>query len=137
MAACVDGLILNSGLIRAQAFATGGSTAVASAGGITVAAGTFVGTISNVGGTIVAFASASSASAYGIRVTGTSNGVLAPATGSTINLEDATIWAGISNDGGLSLDRGNAIDVSLASQSDRHQSRRRGRHLRQHSSVGR
>ena len=31
-----------------------------------------------------------------------------------INLEDATIWAGISNDGGLSIDRGIAIDVSSA-----------------------
>ncbi len=110
----VDGLILNSGLIRAQAFANGGSTAVAQAGGISVAAGTFVGTISNVGGTIVAFASASSASAYGIRVTGYETGYGTGAVG-TINVVDSTIWAGVSNDGGLSVEHGAAIDVANAS----------------------
>ena len=126
----------NSGLIRAQAFATGGTTAVASAGGIAVAAGTFVGTISNV---------PLSRSPHlrvpprrrptVIRVTGHDTG-LAPAPLATINIEDSTIWAGVFNDGDLSSSaarRSMSRCVPIRSSSIS----TAGRHLRQHPSVGR
>ena len=153
----VIGSIDNSGLIQATAVATGGGGtygptgttgvgfASARATGIGIVAETFAGAVNVIGGTIIAVASGPTASANGIRVAdhtypGATTGYVPPGFGTatgTINLEDATIWAGISNDGGLSFDRGNAIDVSLAPNPIDINLDGAGRHLRQHSSVGR
>ena len=120
--------IVNTGLIRAEAVANG-DTEFASAVGINVFAVTeFRGSITNDGGTIIALASGSSAHAVGIRIaeptagavsttdygalTRTDYGVESTGVG-TINIIDSTIFAGVSNDGGVSISRGTAIDVSL------------------------
>jgi uncharacterized protein with beta-barrel porin domain len=120
--------IVNEGLIRAEAVATG-DYGFASAAGINVFAFTeFRGSITNDGGTIIALASGSSAHAVGIRIaeptaeynaggtqatdyeTRTDYGEVSTGVGE-INIIDSTIFAGVTNDGGLSLHRGTAIDV--------------------------
>ncbi len=114
-------------------FVDGVGRAEALAVGINVIAGSFAGDINVNGGTVIAVASGPTASAVGIRIaaltreaaytttgpgTGYTTGytdpaIVFPGTGTAaINVEDATIWAGVFNDGDLSW--GNAIDVSLS-----------------------
>jgi hypothetical protein len=126
----IEGTILNTGLIRAEAVADG-DYEFASAVGINVHAfSEFRGNITVSGGTVAAIASGSSARAVGIRISeptsqynagGSAEGAFsnrtdygAESTGvGTINIIDSTIFAGVTNDGGLSMSRGTAIDVSL------------------------
>ena len=120
--------IVNTGLIRAEAVASG-DYEFASAVGINVfALSEFRGSITNDGGTIIAIASGSSAHAAGIRIaeptSGYNEGGAAegafdgrtdygdPSTGvGTININNGTVFAGITDDEGETWSRGTAIDV--------------------------
>jgi hypothetical protein len=115
----IDGAIGNAGLLQVTANGNGGS---ATAVGVIVYPWEFDGTIANTSGTIIAQAwGDGSANAVGIQIdnNGGPNGYTGTGYSTVparINNHNATIYAAVSNDGGLSVQRGTAIDVAGAPQ---------------------
>jgi hypothetical protein len=111
-AGTLTGSILNSGSVVASATASGAANS-AQAFGVVELFNINTGQIVNTG-LINAYAQASRANAFGIIIDDNSAPAGGPDDLATITNDGGTIWAGLSRDGGATVQRGGAIDTVRA-----------------------